>query len=83
MNTETSRQEWYRQSDDVAGYPFVVLYQDRDVFPPNRYFASKAAALEELNRDRPVQSISERKMSGKFPVARLIHGAYPKFGAVR
>lgn len=74
------RKEWIRQGDDVEGYPFIVLYMDRNVFPPNRYFATKDRATDELSRPRAVQCISERKYVKNVEVSRLLWGEIPSYG---
>lgn len=72
--------EWIEKSDDEKAYPFVVLYTNREVFPPSNYFATKEEAIAQLGGARGVQCVAERRFTkGVGSESKLIVGAWPAY----
>lgn len=74
------RTEFWRQADATKEYPFVVTYEDRATFPPQRFFATRAAAFAEKdNGARAVMCIMERRVKAGREEGREIFGTmWPK-----
>ena len=73
------KKEFWRQADDTKAYPFVVTYQDRATFPPQRFYATREAAFAEKDGAREVMCIMERRVNAGAEECREIFGTmWPK-----
>ena len=71
------RAEWTVRSENVAGFPYVVVYQDRATFPACDYFPSMDAARAAADA-RPWVNVQERRLSAQgSEESRLILGVHP------